>query len=164
MWRREEEYIRDEARADYLDDKARYEAAMGNYGQAAIDEARSDLSRFEAVADLTNPYGPPPHHHGHHHHREGEYIAAEVAAVEIERDREIIERERLREMEFAAAGGPYGLPPCGANPYYPQAPGYTVTVTPNVPGAYPGTYVQTYPQQPPGYPGYPGGVPGYPPY
>jgi len=151
MYRREDEYIRDESRADYEAEKARYDASMGNYGEAARDEARSERDRMEAAGDLSGG------HHHHHHNREGEYMAAEMAGTEIERD-----RERLRHIEMGGGGGAYGVPPGGAAPYYPQAPGYTVTtVTTEVPGGYPGGQ---YPQQQPGYPGYPGGAPGYPPY
>ena len=77
------------------------------------------MSRIEAVTDITSPFGG--HHHHHHGRVEGEIIAAEVAAAEIN----VIERERLRQMEMAA-GGAYMMPPGCSDPYYPPASGYGV--------------------------------------
>lgn len=86
---------------------------------------------MEAVADITNPFGggfgDSFGHHNHHYgggfglaaRVEGEIIAAEVVAADIN----MMERDRLRQMEMAGA---YGVPPGGVGPYYPPVLGYGV--------------------------------------
>lgn len=150
MWR-EEAFLRDEARADYYEDRARLDAAMGNYGAAAIDEVRSEVNRFEAAADLVNPFP-------HHNRLENEIIAAEVVLTE-----NAIERERIREIrEMELARDAYGVPPGGVGAYYPPGQGYVAPVEVLPTNVYPNAYPQPYPYPPPGT-GY-AGVPGYPPY
>jgi len=76
------------------------------------------MSRMQAVGDIVNPFGFGHHHHHHHNgFVEGAIIAGEI---------NMIERERLRQMEMAA-GRAYVMPPVGAGAYYPPAPGYAVS-------------------------------------